>query len=96
MEADTGRRPGRQLGQDSPDSCSFSEIVNTRCPGTTRADQKPLRSVKAGVGGEGREASELGRWRAGTPPSRAGGHGSDTGRDASKAVAVFVQPLGCV
>lgn len=29
---DTGWRPGRQLGQDSPDSCSFSEIVNTRCP----------------------------------------------------------------
>lgn len=37
--ADTGRRPGRQLGQDR-DSCSFSEIVNTRCPGTTRADHE--------------------------------------------------------
>ena len=46
--------------------------------------------------GEGKEASELGRWRAGTPPSRAGGHGSDIGSDASKVVAVFVQSLGHV
>ena len=64
--------------------------------GHHRADQKPLRSVKAGVGAEGKEAGEPGRWRAGTPPSRRGGRGSDTGSDASKVVAVFVQSLGCV